>query len=41
MSNDLYLIQEAFELESRSLTLKRFEDTLTEKVQSGEETATC
>lgn len=40
MSNDLYLIQEALELESRSLTLKRFEDTLTEKVQSGEETAT-
>ena len=40
MSNDLYLIQEALELESRSLTLKRFEDTLTEKVQKGEESAT-
>ena len=40
MTNDLYLTQEALELESRSLTLKRFEDNLTDKIQSGEEAAT-
>ena len=40
MSNDLYLIQEALEFESRSLTLKRFEDSMTEKLEKGEESAT-
>lgn len=40
MSNDLYLIQEVLEFESRSLTLKRFEDSMTEKLEKGEETAT-
>jgi hypothetical protein len=40
MTNDLYLTQEALEKEARSLTLQRFENAMTDKVQGHEESAT-
>ena len=40
MTNDLYLTQEALEKEARSLTLQRFENAMTDKVQGNEESAT-
>lgn len=40
MTNDLYLTQERLELESKDLTLHRFNTQLTDNIQRGEETAT-
>ena len=40
MTNDLYLTQEVLEKEARSLTLQRFENAMTDKVQGHEESAT-